>query len=172
MTEEDETAIDEAHRVRRHEATKDEIRGEVHEGIAERAKRVPSEERAEIDEAARTLRRRAVSEVAQTEAEIARGRTAGRTLQVVDYLFFLIYGLLGLRIGLELLGASEESGFKRLVDSLSGPLLAPFEGLFPDPAVGRFRLRISFVVGVIVYVLVHAAVKGLIRVVARKRAPL
>jgi uncharacterized protein YggT (Ycf19 family) len=93
-------------------------------------------------------------------------RRTARVSQVVDYVFFLIYSLIALEVGLELLGARESSGFKRFLDAVTAPILAPFRGLMPDPSVGSFQLMISYVVAAIVYLVLHQAVKRLLRMVA------
>lgn len=168
MADVDKNTADEIHRLREHEAIKDQMRGDVHREMAAHTE-AAADERVEVADAARELKRKAVSEVSQTEAEIDRGRTAARVSQVVDYAFYVIYGLIGLEIALELLGARDASGFKRFLDTITAPLLAPFRGLMADPAVGSFRLMISFVVGLVVYMLIHMAIKGLLRLTAQRR---
>jgi len=93
-----------------------------------------------------------------------RARAIARVNQFVDYVFFLIYGLVGLMIGPELLGARNWSGFMRFMTAVTTPLLAPFKGLMPDPAVGSFQLMLSYVVALVVYLLLHKAIKGLLRI--------
>jgi len=39
----------------------------------------------------------------------------------------------------------------------------------PDPSVGRFRLMVSYVVALIVYILVHMAVNGLLRIFVHRK---
>jgi uncharacterized protein YggT (Ycf19 family) len=97
--------------------------------------------------------------------EVVRGKgeALSRAVRLLDYVFFLIYAVVGLRIFLELLGAREGSGFKQLLDLVSDPLLLPFKGLLPDPGIGPFHLMLSYMVGLIVYALVHLAIRGLIR---------
>ena len=96
-------------------------------------------------------------------------RHFARISQVVDYVFYLIYGIVGLEIVLEALGARESAGFKRFVDALAAPLLAPFQGLMPNPGVGRFRFMLSYVVAFGVYILVHVAVNGLLRLFVQRK---
>jgi uncharacterized protein YggT (Ycf19 family) len=100
------------------------------------------------------------------ELELEKEARSARVSQVVDYVFFLIYSLIALEVGLELLGARESSGFKRFLDAVTAPILAPFRGLMPDPSVGSFQLMISYVVAAIVYLVLHQAVKCLLRMVA------
>ena len=89
---------------------------------------------------------------------------------VVNYLFCLLYGLIGLEILLDLAGASESSTFKQFLNALTHPFLGPFMGLFVDPVFrGRYRLRVSYMVALMVYTLVHLAAYGLIRLFEKKQ---
>jgi hypothetical protein len=49
-------------------------------------------------------------------------------------------------------------------------LVAPFQGLMPDPAVGGFQLMVSYIVGLAAYLLLHVAVRGLLRLIATRRS--
>ena len=96
-----------------------------------------------------------------------------RVWQILDYLFFLAYGVMSLEITLELAGASDSSHFKQFLNTITAPLLGPFVGLFPDPVFKNIhRLRVSYMVALFVYMLVHLAVYGLFQLVyRRKRSP-
>ncbi len=108
-------------------------------------------------------------EAGGTERERERSRSLARIAQVVAYVFGLIYGLIGLEIVLDLLGARQSSGFKRLLDAVTSPLLQPFRGLMPDPALGSMRLMLSYVAALVVYALLHLAFKGLLRLFAVRK---
>jgi uncharacterized protein YggT (Ycf19 family) len=162
-------ADDEARRHAQHEQVKSRLEGEVHEQIAS-AGTASVTEKAQVQSVAAQLRQRAMSEVAEAEHELQVGRGAARVAQVVDYLFYVVYGLIGLEIVLELFGARQASGFKRFLDGVSYPFLAPFRGLMPDPSVGSMQLMVSYLVGLVVWMLIHMAVKGLLRVVGERRA--
>jgi uncharacterized protein YggT (Ycf19 family) len=114
------------------------------------------------------LKSKALSEVAESEREVGRSRLLARVYQFVDYLFFLVYGLVGLMIGLELLGAREWTGFMRFMTLITTPLLAPFRSVMPDPAIGSFQLMLSYVLALVVYFLLHRAVKGLFRLLVHR----
>ena len=98
-----------------------------------------------------------------------RGQAVARVSQVVDYVFYLVYGIIGMEIVLDALGARQTAAFKQFVDAIASPFLLPFRGLMPDPSVGRFRLMISYIVALIVYVLVHMAVNGLLRLFVHRK---
>ncbi|PYV39836.1 MAG: hypothetical protein DMG06_22045 [Acidobacteria bacterium] len=88
----------------------------------------------------------------------------------IDYVFYLAYGLIGLEIVLELAGARDSSGFKQFLNKITEPLLAPFVGLFSDPIFhNQFRFRVSYLVALFIYLLVHVAVYGLLRVIDNKK---
>jgi uncharacterized protein YggT (Ycf19 family) len=162
-------ADDEARRISGHEQVKEEIRKDVQEGVARNAQPQTVTEEAKVKGVAAQLKDKAVEEVAGTEAEIDRARGAARTSQIVDYIFYIIYGIIGLEIILELLGARESSGFKQFIDVISMPLLAPFRSLLRDPAVGSSRFMFSYVMALVVWILVHFAVNGLLRLFVHKK---
>jgi hypothetical protein len=159
---------DEARRTDQHETVKGQLRNQVHDQI-KRSSGIDERERAEIDFVAHKLKHRAIHEVADTEREVSRARQVARIAQVVNYVFGLIYGLIGLLIALELMGAREGSGFKQFIDTVTLPLVAPFKGLMPDPRLGNYQLMVSYIIGLVVYGLVHIAVRGLLRLAAERR---
>jgi uncharacterized protein YggT (Ycf19 family) len=110
-------------------------------------------------------------EVVEADRDVERRRTASRVTQVIDYVFFLVYSLIGLEIVLDLLGAREASGFKRFLDVVTWPLLAPFKGLLPTPSVGPAQLVLSYVAALAVYAILHQAIKRLIRIVRPRAGP-
>ena len=169
MKDDEKLAADEAQRFAQHEQVKGEVRDKVHAEISREADHVAPPERTGTAALADSLRRKAVKEVSASETELERGKAFARVSQVADYVFYLIYGIIGVEIVLEALGARDSAGFKRFVDTLAAPLLAPFQGLMPDPGVGRFRFMLSYLVALAVYVLVHMAVNGLLRLFVQRK---
>ena len=95
-------------------------------------------------------------------------RILGRFRLIVDYLFCLLYGLVGLEILLDLAGARESSGFKQFLNYITQPFLGPFAGIFTDPVFREhYRLRVSYMVALCIYLLLHLAVYGLIRLLRK-----
>ena len=88
---------------------------------------------------------------------------------VVNFVFGIIYAIIGVRIVLEALGAREGNRFKEFVDQLSAPLLGVFEGLLPSVRIGRYELALSFVFAFLVYAVVHYGIRRLIGALARPR---
>jgi len=169
MVEDEKLALDESRRIAQHEAMKGAVRDEVQSEVARDAGTLNASERASAAAVAQDMKHKAVSEVVDTEAEIDRARGTARISQFVDYIFWLIYGIIGLEIILNLIGARENNGFRQFIEALASPLLAPFRGLVDDPRAGAVRFRLSYIVALIVYLLLHLAVIGLLRIIAHRR---
>lgn len=169
MIEDEKLAVDESRRVAQHEAIKGTVREEVHSEIARKADRLDPVEKVETDQVAGELRSKAVHEVRETENEIQRARGVARVSQVIDYIFYVIYGIIALEIILELIGARESNGFKNFIDTIASPFLAPFRGLIADPARGAMQLKLSYIVALAVYLLLHLAINGLLRLLAHRK---
>jgi len=171
MDRDPKVASDESRRAAQHEAVKSQLRGDVNAELAQEVA-VDPPARAELRAVGQELKQHAVREVAETEGEVRRGRGAARIAQIVDYLFYVIYGLIGLEVVLELVGARDTNSFKRFVDFVTSPILAPFRGLVRDPGVGSFRFMFSFLAALVVCVLLHFAVRGLLKLVGVRRTTL
>jgi len=171
METDPKVAADEARRASQHESVKSQLRGAVNAELAEGVVAEPHD-REEVRAVGRELEQHAVREIAESEGEVRRGRGAARVAQVVDYLFFVIYGLIGLEIVLELVGARDSNPFKHFVDAITSPVLAPFHGLVRDPGVGSFRFMFSFVAALVAYLLLHLATRGLLKLVGVRKTAL
>lgn len=169
MVEDQKLSIDEMNRVAQHEAIKGKARQEIEAEIERDARAAADVDRDKVSAVGGRLREKAISEVASTEAEIDRGRAAARISQIVDYIFYFVYGLIALEIFLELLGAREGNAFKEFVDAVTAPLLVPFVTLMPDLSAGRFQLKISYLVALAVYLLLHGAINGILRMMAHRK---
>lgn len=159
---------DDARRLAQHEAIKTELREGVNQEVVQEA-HVHAGDRGEVRELGAELDRRAVREVASTERDLQKGRVIARIGQFVDFAFFAIYGLVGLEIVLELTGARDANVFKRAVDFVSAPFLTPFEGLFHDPRFGTLHLMFSYVAALVAWILLHLAVRGLMRLIVNRQ---
>src|SRR5687768_11752011 len=102
----DKLALEEARRATQHESVKAQVEGEVQTEITQRAaeKSAPGDAQ-RIDNVASDFRSKAVDEVVETEREVQTSRTLARVSQVIDYIFYIIYALLGMRFLLALLAA-------------------------------------------------------------------
>ena len=169
MTYDDKLAADEERRIAQQEELKGVVDHKIKSEVVRSAAESTSTERNEADALAANFKRKAVADIAQTDAEIERARGVARVSQVVDYIFYLIYGIITLDIVLDLAGAREGNGFRRLIDGLANPLLSPFRGLLEDPSRGQFKLKLSFIFALIVYLLLHMAINGLLRLIAHRK---
>ncbi|RJQ54943.1 MAG: YggT family protein [Actinobacteria bacterium] len=74
----------------------------------------------------------------------------------------VIEAFIGIRVILKLLGANPANPFAQFVYSISRIFVAPFFGLFGEPAAGRSVLEITSLVAMVVYVLVFFGIDRLI----------
>jgi uncharacterized protein YggT (Ycf19 family) len=162
-------ALDEERRLASHEEVKASIDGDVNSRIKRESARVEPGESAKLAGVAHEMRDKSVHEAIQTDREIGRGRTAARVSQIVDYFFYIVYGLIAFQFVLGLIGARRNNAFVELITSLSRPLLAPFEGIVPTPSTGVYRIGLSYLFALVVYVLLHLAVNGVFRIVAHRK---
>src|SRR5262245_8699024 len=97
--------VDESNRVARYATVKGRIQQDVNAEIVDQANSLDESEMAQAAEVGRELKRKTLTEVAGAENELERLKAAARVSQVIDYLFYLVYGLISLQIALDLLGA-------------------------------------------------------------------
>ncbi len=169
MTKVNELATNEAHRIAQHETIKDEIRNDVQEEISTYASESRADEAEKAANLGQELRHQAFKEVATTESEIGRARAAARVSQIVDFIFYVIYSLIGLQILLELMGARRGNGFRSMVETLTSPFLSPFESLIQSVGAGRFQLQLSYVIALIVYILIHVGINSILRMFVERK---
>lgn len=163
-------AIDEAQRANNYETVKANVESEVNAEIAAEANRRTISQAHDVENIAHDMRRKAVNEVAETEQEVERGRFFARVSQFVDYVFFVIYGLLTVRLLLELFAARESAGFVKFIKSVTGVFYAPFEGIAPSPtADGGFTLALPIIIAIVAYMLLHLAINGLLRIFVHRK---
>jgi uncharacterized protein YggT (Ycf19 family) len=163
-------AADEARREVQHESVKAQVEGDVNAEIAARADRTTPAEARKMGQVAGEFRGKAIDEVVVTEREVERARGVARASQVVDYIFYVIYALLAVRLLLALMAARQGAGFVQLIHSATDPLYRPFRGIVASPtAEGGYTLALPIVIALIVYALVHAGINGLLRLIAHRK---
>jgi uncharacterized protein YggT (Ycf19 family) len=163
-------ATDETRRVVQHESIKSQVEGDVNDEIAARADRTTAAEAQKMQQVAGEFRGKAINEVVETEREVGRARALARVSQVIDYIFYLIYGLLAIRLLLALLAARSSAGFVQFIRAVTDPLYAPFRGIVESPtADGGYTLALPIVIAIIVYALVHLGINGLLRLIAHRK---
>ena len=167
----DKLAIEEARRAAQHESVKSQVEGDVQADIGARAsaQRTPHES-AQIDQVAGEFRSKAVNEVIDTEREVERSRGLARISQIVDYIFWVIYALLGMRFLLALLAARSTAGFVQFIVTVSNPFYLPFRGIVASPSTdGGHTLLLPIVIAIISYALLHLGINALLRMFAHRK---
>src|SRR2546427_12109633 len=167
----DKLAAEEARRSVQHDAVKSQVEGEVQSEIAEHATQTaPPREAQRIEQVAGQFRSKAVDEVIETEREVGRSRGLARISQIVDYIFYVIYALLGMRFLLALLAARSSAGFVQFIVTVSNPFYLPFRGIVASPtAEGGHTLLLPIVIAIIAYLLLHLAINGLLRLLVHRK---
>ncbi|HEX8649901.1 MAG TPA: YggT family protein [Pyrinomonadaceae bacterium] len=170
MIDDNKLAADEARREVQHESVKAQVESDVNTEIAARADRTTAAEAQKMEQVAGEFRGKAIDEVVDTEREVERARGMARVSQVVDYIFYLIYGLLAIRLLLSLLAARSSAGFVQFIRAVTDPLYAPFRGIVASPtAEGGYTLALPIVIAIIVYALLHLGINGLLRLIAHRK---
>jgi uncharacterized protein YggT (Ycf19 family) len=168
--DDEKLANEEARRAGQHGSVKAQVEGEVQAEIAESSAVTPPREIERIDQIAGQFRAKAVDEVVETEREVERARGVARISQVVDYLFFVLYALLGLRFLLALLAARSSAGFVQFIVTVTDPFYQPFRGIVASPRTDAgHTLMMPLVIAFIVYVLLHLGINGLLRMIAHRK---
>ena len=169
--DDEKLALDEARRASQHEAVKANVEGQVQSEISQKAsERRPTGETEKIEHVASDFRSRAVDEVVDTEREVQRSRGVARISQVVDYIFYVIYALLGMRFLLALMAARSSAGFVQFIVAVSNPFYAPFRGIVASPSTDQgHTLLLPVVVAIISYVLLHLLLNALLRMLAHRK---
>ena len=130
----------------------------------------PPGEARKIDEVAGQFRAKAVNEVVETEREVQQSRGLARISQVVDYIFFVIYALLLMRLLLALLAARSSAGFVQFIVAVTDPFYAPFKGIVASPTTqGGHTLMVPLLIALLVYILLHLGINGLLRMMAHRK---
>jgi hypothetical protein len=168
--EDRKVAVDEARRAAQHTAMKSQVEREVSADLAVQAEHAPPSESRRLGAIAGAMRGTAISEVVGTDREVRRARGLARVSQVVDYLFYVVYSLLAIRLALALMAARPSVGFVKFITVVTDPFYALFRGIVASPtAEGGYTLALPIVIAIVVYVVLHAGIKGLLRLIAHRR---
>jgi uncharacterized protein YggT (Ycf19 family) len=95
---------------------------------------------------------------------------AERAAQITYLILGLVEALIITRVILKLLAANPEAGFVRFVYTVSAPLVAPFQGIFPTPATQNSVLELSSLVAIAIYALIAWGIVRLIAIFSRRQA--
>ncbi|HEX3086963.1 MAG TPA: hypothetical protein VHP99_20655, partial [Pyrinomonadaceae bacterium] len=81
-----------------------------------------------------------------------------------------LYALLGLRFLLALLAARSSAGFVKFIVAVTDPFYQPFRGIVASPSTdGGHTLVVPLIIALVVYLLIHLAINGLLRIVAHRK---
>jgi uncharacterized protein YggT (Ycf19 family) len=160
----DKLAADEVRQETSHDAVKSRIDSRVNSEISGEAATASPDGHARVAEAAAQLRESALDET------VGHARTAARGSQFLDYAFYVVYSLLAIRLVLALIGARPANGFVQFIRAVTGPFYAPFRGIVSSPtASDGATLLLPIAIAVAVYMMLHAAINGLLRMVGNRK---
>jgi uncharacterized protein YggT (Ycf19 family) len=160
---------EETQREVQYENLKTGVKADVNAEVAEKAA-VTNEQSGRVTALAENFRGKAIDEIVDTDREVERARGLARVSQFVDYGFYVIYGMLALRLLLALFAARQGNDFVQFLKAISDPFYAPFKGIVASPSVdGGFTLALPIVVALVVYALLHLGVNGLLRIFAQRK---
>jgi len=160
----------EARQAAHHEGVKSQFEHRVNAEIAGQVASASVEEQARVAEVAAHMRGSALADTVQGERVVGRARSAARWSQFVDYGFYVVYALLGIRLFLALIAARSASGFVQFVRGITYPFYAPFQGIVPSPsAEGGYVLMLPIIIALLFYLLLHFGVNGVLRMVGHRK---
>jgi len=166
----DKVAADEARRAALHGSIKSRVDREVNTEIAERAERTTRSEAERLEHVAGDLRVKAIDRVVGTDREVRRARRLARLSQYVDYLFVVLYGLLGVRLSLALIAANSNAGFVQLIRTITNPFYVMFRGIVASPiAEDGSTFAVPIVIAIIAYMMLHVTIKSFLRLIVHRR---
>jgi YggT family protein len=139
------------------------------EAVSGEVERRSGGERRVVHERVEEERRVEPRRVGDREARDRRRYVLDRVTLGVDYLFYLLYGLLAIRFVLGLLGAAETAGFVQFIRGMTDPFYAPFSGIVASPTLNGGVMDFPIVIALLAYGLLHVAIRGLIRLLAGDR---
>ena len=88
--------------------------------------------------------------------------------RIVTFFFGVLYTLLLVRLVLEFINAARNSGFFEFIGVLTNPFLAPFRGIVASTSLdASHRIDWPIVVALVAYMIVHAIIRSLLRLIAR-----
>lgn len=164
-------ANDDARRNQQHDSVKEQVEDDVNAELAQRASTIPTPTQArKLDQVAGTYKENAIEDVASAGREVQRSRGLARVSQFINYAFFLLYALLGIRFVLAFVGANSSAGFVQFVETLSDPFFAPFRNIISeiDGSPGS-AVTLSIMVALFAYLILHLVINRLLLLIATRQ---
>jgi hypothetical protein len=106
--------------------------------------------------------------VMERRRTVVGGDPAFRMLQLVWFCLGVVEGFVGLRVVLHA-AAARDVGFVSFINAVSGPLVAPFEGITPDYVHRGYVVEIGSLLAMLVYAIAAYLVVKLIRIATAPR---
>lgn len=93
-----------------------------------------------------------------------------RAERIIYFILGIVETFLVIRLILKLLAANPDAGFSRLIYGVTNPLVAPFQGVFPDAGARDGTLELAALLAIIVYALLAWFIVKLVEL-PRRRTP-
>jgi uncharacterized protein YggT (Ycf19 family) len=106
-----------------------------------------------------------------TDATYAPSWRGWRAGQIVYTIGAIVAVLIVIRIIFELLAANPNAGFSNLIYTITAPLVAPFQGVFPTPQSHGSILDLAAVLAIIVYALLTWGIARVFELMRRRSTP-
>jgi uncharacterized protein YggT (Ycf19 family) len=92
-----------------------------------------------------------------------------RVERVIWFIVAVIDSMIAIRFFMKLLGASYQADFVRFMYGVTGPLVAPFRGIFQASGSGNYVLELESLIAIAIYLLIGWGVVALVRIVSAPR---
>src|SRR5205807_10179416 len=89
--------------------------------------------------------------------------------RVVWFVDAVVCSLIAIRFFMKLLGASYQADFVRFIYGITGPLVAPFRGIFASTGAGTNILEPESLIAIAIYLLIGWALVALVRILLTPR---
>jgi hypothetical protein len=158
---------DEDRLVEQRKSTKAVIESDLNAEIAHRAERDAHQDVDRLEGMAEEVKDKAVAEVRDAAHIEQRRKSLARLVQIIDFLFSVVYVLLGTRLALGMMAANSEAGFVQLIRTMTDPFYAMFRGVVASPTVeGGYTFALPILVAIGAYALLHWGVRSLAKLAA------
>ena len=161
---------DEDRLVSQHDSTKAAVEQDINAEVALRAEQEAHRDRKHLEDMAGRVKEKAVAEVKDAERISERRKRLARVVQVIDFLFSVLYVLLATRLALELMAANEESGFVQLVNAATEPFYAFFHNVVASPSADGHTLALPVLVALGAYAILHWGVRSLAKLIVYRES--
>ena len=160
----------EARQAAHQSAVTSKVESRVNAEISGQAATASPADQARVAEVASHLRSKAPDESVHGERVVGQARAAARWSQFIDYAFYVIYALLGIRLVLALIAANSTSGFVQFIRLVTNPFYAPFRGIVASPTTDAGNtLVLPIGIALVVYMMLHLGINGLLRMVGHRK---